>query len=49
VIAEFPAGSPAPAARSTVSRDERRPFQITDVRRGADGQLNVYVREVVSE
>jgi hypothetical protein len=46
VIVEFPAGARPPAEGATFSRDARRPFQITDVREGADGQVNVYVREV---
>lgn len=46
VIVEFPPGSHPPAEGATFSRDARRPFQITDVREGADGQVNVYVREV---
>ena len=46
VIVEFPAGHQPPAEGSSFSRDEQRPFQITDVRRGADGQINVYVREI---
>ncbi len=46
VIVEFPAGVRPPAEGATFSRDARRPFQITDVREGADGQVNVYVREV---
>lgn len=46
VIVEFPPGAHPPAEGATFSRDARRPFQITDVREGADGQVNVYVREV---
>ena len=46
VIVEFPAGARPPGEGATFSRDARRPFQITDVREGADGQVNVYVREV---
>ncbi len=47
IIVEFPAGTRPPAEGATFSRDARRPFQITEVRRGGtDGQLNVYVREV---
>ena len=46
VIVEFPAGVRPPAEGATFSRDARRPFQIMDVREGADGQVNVYVREV---
>lgn len=46
VIVEFPAGARPTGEGTTFSRDARRPFQITDVREGADGQVNVYVREV---
>jgi len=46
IIAEFPAGSNPPSEGSTFSRDSKRPFQITEVRKSADGQVNVYVREV---
>lgn len=48
IIAEFPAGSQPPQEGASVSRDQLRPFQITDVRRGADGQINVYVREITT-
>jgi hypothetical protein len=30
-----------------VSRDEARPFEITEVRRQEDGQLNVFAREIM--
>ena len=46
VIVEFATGVRPPGEGTTFSRDARRPFQITDVREGADGQVNVYVREV---
>ncbi len=46
VIVEFPAGSRPPSEGSTISRDSRRPFLVTEVRRTSDGQVNVYVREV---
>lgn len=48
VIVEYPAGLTPPAEGVTFSRDENRPFQVTDVRRGADGQINVYVREITT-
>ncbi|MEA3186269.1 MAG: hypothetical protein QOD99_99 [Chthoniobacter sp.] len=48
VIVEYPSGSQPPVEGATVSRDETRAFQVTDVRRGADGQVNVYAREVTS-
>ncbi len=46
VFVNFPSGAKPPAEGSSVERDEMRPFQITDVRKGADGQVTVYVREV---
>ena len=47
IIVEFPAGYKPPAQGSTVSRDEQRPYEITEVRRQEDGQLNVFVREIM--
>lgn len=46
VIVEFPAGSTPPAEGSMLSRDTLRPFEITSVKRGDDGQINIYAREV---
>lgn len=48
VIAEFPPGISPPMDGSNIARDELRPFQITDVRRGTDGQVNIYVREITA-
>jgi hypothetical protein len=48
IIAEFPRGVPAPQEGESFQRAPNRPFQIVDVRRGADGQVNIYVREVTS-
>lgn len=48
VIVTYPAGTHAPRERETFSRDEMRPFEIRDVKRGSDGQLNIYVREVTN-
>jgi hypothetical protein len=46
VIVEFPPGATPPPEGNTISRDSLRPFQITSVKRGDDGQINVYAREV---
>jgi len=46
VIVEFPSGTTPPLEGNTISRDNLRPFQITSVKRGDDGQINVYAREV---
>ena len=47
IIVEFPAGYTPPQQGAVVSRDEMRPFEITEVRKQEDGQLNVFVREIV--
>jgi hypothetical protein len=46
VIVEYPSGSVPPARGSSVTRGESRGFEIREVRRGADGHINIYVREV---
>jgi len=48
VIVQYPAGVQPPVEGAAFSRDETRPFMITDVRRGADGQINLYVREITT-
>ena len=47
IIVEFPAGYVPPRQGAEVSRDEQRPYEITEVRRQEDGQLNVFVREIM--
>lgn len=47
IIVEFPAGYRPPAQGATVNRDEARPFEITEVRKQQDGQLNVFAREIM--
>jgi hypothetical protein len=47
IIVEFPAGYKPPEQGSTVTRDEQRPYEITEVRKQSDGQLNVFVREIM--
>src|SRR6516162_7981231 len=49
IIVEYPRGAPAPREGESFQRATERPFQIVDVRKGADGQINVYVREVTVE
>jgi hypothetical protein len=48
IIVEYPRGLSAPAEGESFQRDGERPFQVVDVRRGADGQVNIYVREVTT-
>jgi hypothetical protein len=47
IIVEFPAGYVPPRQGAEVSRDEMRPYEITEVRKQEDGQLNVFVREIM--
>jgi hypothetical protein len=49
IIVEYPRGVSAPREGESFQRATERPFQIVDVRKGADGQINVYVREVTVE
>ena len=47
IIVEFPSGYTPPPQGSVVNRDEARPYEITEVRKQSDGQLNVFVREIM--
>ena len=47
IIVEFPAGYIPPRQAAEVSRDESRPYEITEVRKQEDVQLNVFVREIM--
>lgn len=47
IVVEFPAGYVPPVRGSTVTRDEARPYEITEVRKQSDGQLNVFAREIM--
>ncbi|MGH7982586.1 MAG: hypothetical protein ACREFF_05505 [Candidatus Udaeobacter sp.] len=47
IIVEFPSGYTPPRQGAIVSRDETRPYEITEVRKEEDGQLNVFVREIM--
>ncbi len=48
IIVEFPPGAVPPRERTTLQRDDSEGFEVRDIRRGTDGQLNVYVREILS-
>jgi hypothetical protein len=48
VIVEYPRGFPTPREGESFQRGPERPFQIVDIRKGADGELNIYVREVTT-
>jgi len=49
IIVEFPTGARAPGEGASVSRSGDRPFLITDVEKTADGQINVFVREITTD
>jgi hypothetical protein len=49
IIVEFPRGGTVPKEGDAIARMSDRPFQIEDVRKGADGQVNIYVREITVE
>jgi len=48
LVVQFPVGTPLPAEGTPVARGQMRPFQVVDVRRGNDGQVNVYAREITA-
>jgi hypothetical protein len=47
IIVDYPRGAPLPEPGSTLTRDADRPYEVTEVRQQSDGQLNVFVREIV--
>ena len=49
VIVEYVNGSVPPAEGIEMDRGEGAPFEIRDVRRGATGELNIWVREIVQQ
>ena len=46
VIVEYPAGAVPPQQGASIAREDGRGFEIREVRRTPDGQVNIYVREV---
>jgi hypothetical protein len=49
VIVEYPAGGVPPQQGASIAREDGRGFEIREVRRTPDGQVNIYVREVTSQ
>jgi hypothetical protein len=49
VVVEYPAGSVPPQEQDRFVRDASRPYLISDVRRGADGVVTIYVREIIAQ
>jgi hypothetical protein len=46
IVAIYPPSVPVPPMDAKLDRDESHGFLITDVRRGGDGQVTIYVREI---
>ena len=49
IIVDYPAGAHLPEAGSTLDREADRPYEVTEVREQSDGQLNVFVREIIKQ
>jgi hypothetical protein len=49
IIVDYPSGSHLPEPGSTLNRGPDRPYEVTEVREQSDGQLNVFVREIIKE
>jgi len=49
IIVEYPNGAVPPAEGVAVDRDLATPYEIRDVRRGADGVINISVREIIQQ
>ncbi len=47
IIVEFPAGYTPPSKEQLSAGMRCGPFEITEVRKQEDGQLNVFVREIM--
>ncbi|MHA3774715.1 hypothetical protein ACXR0O_24595 [Verrucomicrobiota bacterium sgz303538] len=48
IVAIYPPSIPTPPEGATLIRDETRGFLITNIRRGSDDQITVYVRDITS-
>lgn len=46
IMVEYPPSAAPPPEGATFARDDQRGFEIRDVRRGADGQITIFVREI---
>lgn len=49
IVVEYPAGAVPPQERDRFVRDGTRPYLISDVRRGADGVVTIYVKEIIKQ
>jgi hypothetical protein len=49
VLVEYTAGALPAKEGERFSRDAARPYLVTDVRRGADGVVTIYVKEIIGQ
>lgn len=49
IIVDYPAGAVPPGENAMLKRDGSRPLEIRDIRKGADGQVNIFVREIIAQ
>lgn len=49
VVVEYPAGAVPPPEKERFVRDNGRPYLISDIRRGADGVVTIYVKEIIKQ
>ncbi len=47
IIVAYPHGIMPPAEGTTVARSQDHPLMLTDVKKGNDGTINVYVKEII--
>lgn len=46
IIVSYPFGTTPPTEGTSLTRDQQRPFMITETKKGTDGTINIYVREI---
>ena len=49
IVVEYPAGSVPPQEQDRFVRDGARPYLVNDIRRGADGVVTIYVKEIIKQ
>lgn len=49
IVVEYPAGAVPPQERDRFVRDGARPYLVSDIRRGADGVVTIYVKEIIKQ
>jgi hypothetical protein len=49
IIVDYPAGARLPEPGTKLDREADRPYEVTEVRQQSDGQLNVFVREIIKQ